>query len=91
MMTPQQAYIAAAIAVAGVVVVLVALRVGRRRKGKALTGLTGLALAFVLAGIAFGGNRLIGYGLLGIGVLLAVVDLVRKAGRSKIDKSRQQA
>ncbi len=89
-MTPQQTYIAAAIAVAGVVVVLAALFVAKGRKRKAPTALTGVALAFTVAGIAFGENRLVGYGLLGIGVLLAVVDLVRKAARNRAEESRSQ-
>jgi hypothetical protein len=90
MMTPQQTYIAAAIVLFGAVLVIVDLLVGRGRKGKALTGLSGLALAFVLAGMASGGNRLIGYGLLGIGVLLAAADLVRKVARGRADESRPQ-
>jgi hypothetical protein len=36
-------------------------------------------LGFVLAGILFGENRLVGYALLGIGVILAVIDIVRKS------------
>ncbi len=39
-----------------------------------ITPLAGLAFAFVVAGIIFGDNRLIGYGLMGVGVVLAVVD-----------------
>jgi hypothetical protein len=35
-----------------------------------------LALPLVLAGILFGENRLIGYGLMGAGVLLAVIDII---------------
>jgi len=41
-----------------------------------LTPLAGLAFAFVLAGIFFGENRLIRYGLIGIGIILAVVDII---------------
>jgi hypothetical protein len=37
-----------------------------------------LALGFVLAGILFGIERLIGYGLMDIGVLLAVIDIYRQ-------------
>jgi hypothetical protein len=37
--------------------------------------LAGLAWAFVLAGIIFGEDRLIGYGLMGVGVVLAVIDV----------------
>jgi hypothetical protein len=34
-----------------------------------------LALGFVLAGILFGIEMLIGYGLMGIGILPAVIDI----------------
>lgn len=37
-----------------------------------------IAFGFVVAGIIFAENRLIGYGLLGIGVILAVVDIYLK-------------
>jgi lipopolysaccharide export LptBFGC system permease protein LptF len=75
-----QVYTTVAIAVAVVVLAILAvlLVAGRHRKGKALTGLTGVAFAFVLGGVLFGENRLLGYGLLGIGVALAVVDMARK-------------
>jgi len=44
---------------------------------KIITPLTGLAYFFVLAGILFGDERLIGYSLLGIGVVLSIIDLIR--------------
>ena len=72
-MTPQQIYVAVAIAAAALILALIALFVGKSRKVKALTG---LALAFVLAGLLFGESRVVGFGLLGVGVLLAVIDLV---------------
>lgn len=72
-MTPQQVFVAVAVIV--LVLAVIGLVVGKRRKGKALTG---LALAFVLAGLIFAENRVVGYALLGIGVVLAVVDMVRK-------------
>lgn len=40
--------------------------------------LVGLSFAFVIGAIVFGENRLIGYSLIGIGVLLALIDIVRK-------------
>ena len=52
------------------------------RKEKRLTPLAGLAFAFVLAGIVFGQERWLGYGLLGMGVILAVADMVRKGKAS---------
>jgi len=48
------------------------------RKQKPLTPLAGLAFGFIIAGIVFGESRLVGYSLMGIGVLLAVTDIVIK-------------
>ncbi len=53
-----------------------ALKSGRPQK---LTLLTGLAFAFVLAGILFGPDRIIGYGLIALGVFLAVIEVIRKS------------
>lgn len=46
-------------------------------KKKVITPLTSLAYAFVLAGILFGEERFLGYSLLGIGVLLSIIDIIR--------------
>jgi len=40
-----------------------------------LTPLTGFAFAFIIAGIVFGQNRLLGYSLMGIGILLSIIDI----------------
>ena len=50
-------------------------RSGRPEK---LTPLAGLAFAFILAGILFGEQRLFGYGLIAVGVVLALIDIVKK-------------
>ncbi len=52
--------------------------VKKNKKEKRLTPLEGIALAFVLAGIIFGDDRLAGYSLIGSGVLLAVIDIFIK-------------
>lgn len=52
--------------------------VRKDRKGKRLTPLAGLSLAFVVAGIVFGDDRIIGYSLMGIGVVLAIIDILKK-------------
>ncbi len=65
------------------IVVLVALAIiafvrGRREAHNRLSPLAGLAFAFVVAGIVFGSDRLIGYSLMGIGVIMAVYDIFRR-------------
>ena len=71
-----QFFIVLSIAVLAAIAVLVFF-VRRGSKENRLTPLASLAFAFVLAGIMFGDDRLVGYSLLGIGVLLAVVDIAR--------------
>ena len=49
------------------------------RKEKGLSRLAGLAFAFVIAGIFLGGQRLLGYSLFGVGVILAIIDILHKS------------
>ncbi len=79
-MNASQIYIAIAIVIMAIIAALVIF--ASKRKGKRLTPMAGLAFAFVLAGILFNQERWLGYGLLGIGVILAVVDMVRKGKSS---------
>jgi len=76
-MNVSQGYIALSIVVLLVIAVLL-VWVGRHRRESRLTPLAGLAFAFVVAGALFGSNRFIGYGLMAVGVLLALVDLYRR-------------
>lgn len=65
------------------VIALLVFFLGKNRKEKRLTVLASLAFGFVLAGMVFGNdNRLIGYGLMGIGVLLAVLDIFRNRNKT---------
>ena len=57
---------------------MLAYATGRSGRPEKLTPLAGLAFAFVLAGIMFGEARLFGYGLIAIGVVLALIDIVKK-------------
>ena len=79
-MIPSQAYVAISILVLAVIAVLV-FSVSKDKRPKRITPLAGLAFAFVLAGIVFGESRPIGYSLMGVGVALAVIDMVRKLKR----------
>ena len=77
-MNISQMYIIVAIVVLAVIVLLLFV-VGKKGKEKRLTPLASFAFEFVLAGILFGDNKLIGYGLMGIGVILAVIDIFNKS------------
>ena len=61
------------------VLAMLAYATGRSGRPERVTPLTALAFAFVLAGILFGDDRLIGYGLMGVGVVLALIDIVKKS------------
>jgi hypothetical protein len=76
-MNASQIYIVVSLVVLAVIALLF-LFVTRHRKETRLTPLAGLAFAFIVAGVLLGENRLVGYGLMGVGVLLAVVDMLRK-------------
>jgi hypothetical protein len=76
-MNTSQIYIAISIVVLATIALLV-IFLGKSRKENRLTPLAGLAFGFILAGIIFGDNRLIGYSLLGIGVILSVIDIFIK-------------
>ncbi len=80
-MNISQIYIAAAIVVLAVIAMLVFF-VGKNRRENRLTPLASLAFAFVLAGLLFGEERFLGYGLMGVGVLLAFVDMFRKRNKT---------
>jgi uncharacterized membrane protein len=76
-MNISQMYIALSIIILAIIVILIFF-LGRKRKDRGLSQLASFAFAFVLAGILFGENRLVGYSLMGIGVLLAAIDIFKK-------------
>jgi hypothetical protein len=79
-MDTSQVYILVAIVVAAAILVTI-LVFGRVRGRQRLTPLAGLALAFVLSGLVFGDEPWIAYSLMGAGVLVALVDMVRRRRR----------
>lgn len=87
MTSPQIYILIGIIALAGIMAVLV---LTRKKMNKPLTPLAGLAFGFIIAGMIFGENRLVGYGLMGFGVALAVIDMVRKLKAKKDQKNYDQ-
>jgi hypothetical protein len=61
-----------------VLVGILAFFVKKNKKDGKITLLAGIAIAFVLAGILFGNVGIIGYSLLGIGTILAIIDGIKK-------------
>lgn len=74
-MEPSTIYIIVSILVLAIVALLIFFFRGKSNKNK-LTPLAGLAFSFIVAGIIFGEGRLVGYSLMGVGLLLSVVDIV---------------
>lgn len=77
-MEASQIYILITIIILLIIAVLLFF-VKKNKRQKPLTPLAGIAFAFVLASMLFGDSRLIGYILIGIGVLLAIVDAIIKS------------
>jgi hypothetical protein len=77
-MNTSQIYIAISLVVLIVVALLVFI-VRKERNKNRLSPLAGLAFGFILAGILFGEDRFIGYGLMGVGVILAIIDMYQRS------------
>jgi hypothetical protein len=73
-----QIYILISILVLLIIAIIMIFLSKNNKKQKPLTPLAGIAFAFIIAGICFGDNRFIGYGLMGIGVLIAIIDIILK-------------
>lgn len=71
-------YIASGILILAVLAILV-VSLSRSKQINTLTPLAGFAFGFILAGIFFGSNRFIGYSLMAVGVILAVIDIFNRA------------
>jgi len=75
-MNTSQIYIAISIAVLAIIAILVIFTT-RKKKRKQLSKLAMFAMSLVILGIVFGDNRLIGYGFIGAGVLLSMIDIIK--------------
>jgi hypothetical protein len=71
-------YVAIGVAVLAVLAILF-LVVGRGARQRRLTPLAGLALACVVCGIVFTEERVVGYAFFPVGILLAIIDAVRRS------------
>jgi RsiW-degrading membrane proteinase PrsW (M82 family) len=79
-MNISQIFILVSIVVLAVIALLVFF-IRKNERQNRLSPLASLAFALTLAGILFSDDRLIGYGLMGVGVLLAVVDIFNRSKR----------
>lgn len=75
-MAAAQIYLAISIIVLAIIAILVII-VGRKKQQKRPSKLALFAFFLVIVGIFFGDTRLIGYGFIGAGVLVAIIDIIR--------------
>lgn len=75
-MNNPQIYILISIVVLAAIMVVLILT--RKKMQKPLSVLAAFAFSFVIMGVIFGDDRLMSYSLMGIGVVLAVIDIVKK-------------
>ena len=68
------------------IIAILVFLIKKKKKQKPLTPLAELAFAFVIAGIIFRDGRLAEYSLIGIGVLLAVIDIIKKSEKKYLAK-----
>jgi len=69
------------ISIIALVVIMVLLLISRRKSNQLInpSNLFVLGMSFVVLGIIFGDERVIGYSFIGIGVLLSVIDAIRNS------------
>ena len=66
-----------AISIGALVVIVVLLLIARGKEYRKPSNLAILGMSFVVLGIIFGDDRIIGYSFIGVGVLLSVIDAIR--------------
>lgn len=75
-MNSSQIYILITLILLAMIAIVAILRI---KKGQnPISKLATFAFIFIMAGLIFGENQLIGYGLIGIGMILAIVDIIKK-------------
>lgn len=77
-MSKNQIFILIAISTLALIAGLLIYTRSRRKEKTALTPLSALAFGSIVAGIVLGEERWLGYGLMGLGVILSIVDVIIK-------------
>ena len=76
MMNASQVYIAISLVVLAIIAILV-IFTSKKKKQKQPSKVALFAFLLIISGIVFGDNRLIGYSLIGAGVLLSIIEIIR--------------
>lgn len=66
------------ISLVAVALILTTLVLMRKNMGKPLSKIAAIAFSLVIAGVTLGEDRLIGYSLMGAGIAVAIVDIIKK-------------
>ena len=75
-------YVALAIIVIALIFILIYFS-GKKRRSRKLSPMAGIAFTFIVAGIVFGEDQLLGYSLIGAGVVLAFWDIWNKGQKKE--------
>lgn len=81
-MNTSQIYILISIIVLAIIMVVLILT--RKKMEKPLSKLATFAFMFIIAGIVFEDNRFISYSLMGFGVVLAIIDIIKKIKKPSV-------
>jgi hypothetical protein len=76
MLNTPEIYIAISVVALAIIAIFV-IYIMKKKPQKQPSKLAILGMLLVVIGIVFGDDRLIGYGLIGAGVLLAVIDIIK--------------
>lgn len=84
-MQPSQIYVAIAVTVL-VIIAIIAYYAGKNKKKrelKTLTPLASIAFGFIISGIIFTDNTTFSYSFLGVGIIIAFIDIIIKLKKRK--------
>ncbi|MAT41879.1 MAG: hypothetical protein CL609_06025 [Anaerolineaceae bacterium] len=76
-MNGSQIYIITSILIL-VIIAILFFFTNKNKTKKRLSGLASLSFGLIITGIVFGDNRLVGYSLIGAGVVFAIIDIFIK-------------
>ena len=79
-MEVSQFYLSTSIIV--LIVIMIALVSRRKKMREPLSKLASFAFCLIVVGIVFGKEKVTGYSLIGVGIIFAIIDIVRKLEKS---------
>jgi DMSO/TMAO reductase YedYZ heme-binding membrane subunit len=75
------------IGIIALAVIMAVLILTRKKMGKPLSRLAAFAFVFIMAGLIFGENRLVGYSLIGVGIVFAIVDIIKRLKKPGVNNN----